>query len=826
MADKVEKYVIDLNRLYLGSYRPKEMFFGLEEVNQVWYGGAKMYNRALYSLEDLWASPARFFAGGGNLKGLLEKAVNSIKTDVADNRKENVEWWVEPETIAPNTDENNEKSGTYTISQFMSDLQITGTWVQEKDRVTGESITNVSIQNPVYPQATAMGGVWLPFSLSYSGTRKEEWASGKPSTSSPWSGSINSRQPDLIQEIRGRGLNGGTFDDSTGEVYAPNLGETPSDFQEIAVLTYIRFTDKGGNTREWSGNAYAWQAENVRMESGKTYDISSSLAEDGRTIGGGATTLYLRVYAYMEVSYAWSSGADGGSEAINASVFLRASVGTLSSSAASGADVIEWDIPANETSSTRTLVLRVYNTDAGYDMPYIVYQEPFEEPETWGTPVLNGEISIIIPASGAATEFLVPIIQRKYKGDEIIQTFDGYVRASSVQGHAVEGPGASFSGGYISCNSMGQQIFEYGREVYYAERIWVTGQDDRTYELDLDGETIVIRQAKNTRNATHDSYILSVSASPSSGIANTGGKSTITASAQERFSVWYDSAPSSTTYETENITASLSATQGTLSKTSIYGTSQTATLTLDENIVKGTRTSTIKLAVGGTSKSCTVSQNAAVYVWGQASLAEDIPSTGGTITFTIVSMLNGHYCPISQVKTDLSGTTVSTPTLVDASRGEYSFTVTFPANNSGADRIINVAATQQNSGDTWTWKPNQPKQSSATKVAVFRGRFSFNGTDYGTVLVSNAQLSAVGSDYSGGLIENLSLMVVNKKTGDVYGDSGNLGNFNVPDNGSVSVPITSLPNSSNSNNDVGVEVWFGNPSRYQQTFNIVQLDIN
>jgi hypothetical protein len=826
MADKVEKYVIDLNRLYLGSYRPMGLFFELEEVNQVWYGGAKMYNRALYSLEDLWASPARFFAGGGNLKSLLEKAVNSIKTDVADNRKENVEWWVEPETIAPNTDENNEKSGTYTISQFMSDLQITGTWVQEKDRVTVESITNVSIQNPMYPQATAIGGVWLPFSLSYSGTRKEEWASGKPSTSSPWSGSINSRQPDLIQEIKGRGLNGGTFDDSTGEVYAPNLGATPSDFQKIAVLTYIRFTDKGGNTREWSGNAYAWQAENVRMESGRTYDISSFLAEDGRTIGGGATTLYLRVYAYVIVSYEWSSRADGGSETINASVFLRASAGTLSSSAASGADVIEWDIPANETSSTRTLVLQVYNTDAGYDMPYIVYQEPFEEPETWGTPVLDGKISVTIPASGAATEFLVPIVQRKYKGDAIVKTFNGYVRASSVQGHAVESSGASFSGGYISCSSMGKQIFEYGREAYYAERIWVTGQDDRTYELDLDGEIIVIRQAKNTRNATHDSYILSVSASPSSGIANTGGKSTITASAQERFSVWYDSAPSSTTYETENITASLSATQGTLSKTSIYGTSQTATLTLDENIVESTRTSTVKLAVGGTSKSCTVSQNAAVYVWGEPSLAENVPSSGGTITFTIVSKLNGHACPITQVVTSLSGATIAEqPTLIDSSRGEYRFKVSVPENTSTQDRTFTVTATQFGSSDTKVWNVTQLKKSSTTtKIARFMAMFAFDGSNYGTVNITNPRLSAVGDDYSGGYVENLSLRVVNKSTGAIYGNSGNLGSFQVPNNGTISVSISSLSNSSNSKENVGVEVWYGSPSKHQQTFDIMQLE--
>jgi hypothetical protein len=281
-----------------------------------------------------------------------------------------------------------------------------------------------------------------------------------------------------------------------------------------------------------------------------------------------------------------------------------------------------------------------------------------------------------------------------------------------------------------------------------------------------------------------------------------------------------------------NLVASVGIFSNGTNKAQIIGTGKQETLKLDENI-GAARTSTVTMTAVSTVDlpsivvSCNVSQIAATYVWGEPSLAENVPSSGGTITFTIVSKLNGRACPITQVVTSLSGATIAEqPTLIDSSRGEYRFKVSVPENTSTQDRTFTVTATQFGSSDTKVWNVTQLKKSTALKAARLMAGFSFNGTDYSKVVVTNARLIATGSDYGGGLVENLSLRVVNKKTAAIYGESGNLGNFNVPNNGSVSVPITSLPNSSNSNNNVGVEVWFGNPSRYQQTFDIVQLDIN
>lgn len=804
MGKKLSDYITDLSYLDFGG-RVERAFLG-GEAAMMFYGGLKVFNRAEYVLEvyDILVDTE----GIEDVKGAL--LCNSYKTDFGGSPVD-VPYEVSPSRIWPNEGEDT-INGEINVRQSVSGFEIDIPYSQPGDRVVGYEYSNMYISSVTYMDIPAGGGSSYP-TIFYSGVKTEVYASGKRKDR-------NFTEPatDII-DIQGSPLkNGVSFEDYTGKVTAGSLYDEEYDIENVAVVEYVRIRAVDGTELDTYTRYYARQRENVPSYGDWVYDIWSSVAT---RISGEAQTVTLSVSAWMYRDTVWSSGyEDTEWEETYAYIYVPYYC-EASDTIVYGDDVVYIDIPQNGESS-RKISVNVYNSTAGYDKYHTITQDAYVEPEYWEAPFINGSVNLEIPASGSRIAFSIPLKQYKRKGDSATP-YEWTALASSVQGHAVESSGASFSGGYISCSSMGKNIYENGREAYYAERVWVVGQDGETYELDLDGD-IIVRQAKNLRHATHYSYVLSISASPSSGIANTGGKSTVTASAQERFSVWYDSAPSSTSYENESTTASLSATQGTLSKTSIYGTSQTATLTFDENISKSTRTSTVKLAVGGTSKSCTVSQNAAVYVWGEPSLAETVPSSGATITFTIVSKLNGHACPISQVITSLSGATVAEqPTLIDSSRGEYRFKIKVPENTSTSDRTFTVTATQANSGDTNKWTVTQLKKSATTiKVARFMAMFAFDGSDYGTVNVTNARLVATGTDYSGGLVEDLSLRVVNKKTGAIYGNSGNLGDFNVPNNGTVYVSISKLSNSSYSKTDVGVEVWFG--TEYQQSFDIMQLE--
>ena len=285
---------------------------------------------------------------------------------------------------------------------------------------------------------------------------------------------------------------------SEGYLSCDSLGKTWFEYgREAFYAERIWVIGKDGEEHEVELDSYivVRQAQNVRVEDDRSYDISTKFDFDERTIDGDASILYVEVLSTsIYVNYTWSSG-EPDSETLNTSVFLTANVGQLSTSAEAARNRVSWSIPRNTGSSQRTLTLRVYNTEANYDVTYNVYQSVYVADVIWNTPILNGEVSVKIPASGAPILFTLPVKQSNTE-DGKSNYFEWDAVVTKIQGHAVESSEASFDNGYLSCDSLGTNIMPEGREAYYAERIWIEGKDDKEYELELDSY-IVVRQAPN-----------------------------------------------------------------------------------------------------------------------------------------------------------------------------------------------------------------------------------------------------------------------------------------------------------------------------------------
>lgn len=301
-----------------------------------------------------------------------------------------------------------------------------------------------------------------------------------------------------VVKVVGHSVESSNASFSEGYLSCDSLGKTWSEYgREAFYAERIWVIGKDGEEHEVELDSYivVRQAQNVRVEDDRSYDISTKFDFDERTIDGDASILYVEVLSTsIYVNYTWSSG-EPDSETLNTSVFLTANVGQLSTSAETARNRVSWSIPRNIGSSQRTLTLRVYNTEANYDVTYNVYQSVYVADIIWNTPILNGEVSVKIPASGAPILFTVPVKQSNTE-DGKSNYFEWNAVVTKVQGHAVESSEASFDNGYLSCDSLGTNIMPEGREAYYAERIWIEGKDDKEYELELDGD-IIIKQAPN-----------------------------------------------------------------------------------------------------------------------------------------------------------------------------------------------------------------------------------------------------------------------------------------------------------------------------------------
>lgn len=810
-----EKYHTEIGKLVQDGVISDRIVLDGKEYMQAVYNGKLVFNRALYHLEipDFVISmPAAAFS----LKAFLEGG--SYKKDFGSTALVAVEFTVEPETIAPNETELT-RAGDYTVTQERSGLTLKGSWAQEADKILAYSIKDAKISGVQYMQALASGDVFLDLVANYSGKKIPIWASGKEGKEEDWGGTTSN-----FLSLTGRSLvSGATFDFNTGEVYAPYLGTTPTSFRAIAEVTYVKIQTEAGEL-EWSGTAYAYQEANEKYTYSSVYDVSSDVPQSGGTINSEASILTIYISSWYREYQKWTSGADGGSTSSEHTVFITATEGTLSKTSASGSDTVTLSVGQNNTGSSRKISIRVYSTTAGYDKTFTVTQEAFVDVEYWASPELDGSLtSIVIPASGSGVAVRVPIIQNYYKNGQIIETYKATVNATAVTGSSVNGTGTSFSGGLISASSMGTTSYPSGRAVYYLATVTVTGKDGKSYKLTLPS-TVEVRQAENIKTTTYGDYVLSVSANPSSGIANTGGTSTITASAQitEKYS-WSSGADGGSKLVGSN--AFLKTTHGSISPTEITGTNQKATLTLGENLNEFENTATITLYVGNASKTCTVKQNAVSFEFYSNTMA-GIGASGGDMVLQLISTRNGKAFPVSLSNvavSGLSGATVKSVTAISSGDvGAYSVVVSVPANTSTNSRNFTITATQPTSGKTCVWDATQTGVTVAKKKAFFGGSFIFGSdlatgaVNYNLVSVSNSVMSAVGDNYTGGTLSSLRIQLVGAN-GSVI-DYKDFGDVTVQDESTTAITLRSFSNTGGSAN-VSVQVRYD--GAVQQTLGIM-----
>jgi len=378
MAESAEKKVVDKNmlRFAVGGelISPEGLLWkpegkALTEINRAIWDGVVKFNRALYHIEA--PTGKELLPTEYNVLELLGKSV-SYKTDLADNVKSYVGYTSEPAVISRN-ELTRPVIKSFTLKQDTSELTVTGSVVQAKDEIVSYRISNAAITNVSYPVAAASGDVFMTPVVTYSGKRTPVYASGKDASSEAtnWGGTTSDFL-DIDGELLVSGI-GATFDPNTGVVYAPYLGDTPSARRPIARLTYVAIdTDNG--TMYWRGTAEAIQQANQNGLSSSSYSPSSSLNSTSN-VGTEGGIREITVSSVRKNVYKWSSGAPGGTSTENETLYLSASIGTLSKSSLSGNASAEWTIPANDSNEDREITLRVYHGNTSlYNKTYELTQ--------------------------------------------------------------------------------------------------------------------------------------------------------------------------------------------------------------------------------------------------------------------------------------------------------------------------------------------------------------------------------------------------------------------------------------------------------------------
>lgn len=262
---------------------------------------------------------------------------------------------------------------------------------------------------------------------------------------------------------------------------------------------------------------------------------------------------------------------------------------------------------------------------------------------------------------------------------------------TSATGRAENSSGATInrSNGVVTVSGLGTTETDE-RSVFSVETLAGTvtvpildGYDTFSWNWN---KTTSVSQMENRKHTSYGDSVITVSASPVYGIQNLGGTSVISATAtQSVVYTWDSGAPAES--GSVNLSGVLSTDLGRLSVETIVG-SGTSTLTLGENFLAA-RSATVTLSVGSTTRTCTVSQNAASYVL-SAEQNKECNATASVVYVDFTSSCNGKVWQPS-FTTNLAGATVGTPTL---SGTTYTVPVSIPENTSLEARDIVVTATQ------------------------------------------------------------------------------------------------------------------------------------
>lgn len=500
-----EKMHTEFSKLILDKTRGDRLVLDGEEYMQAVYNGQLVFNRALYHIEvsDL---PVRFEAVGGPFTAeVIQEQMNlrCYKTDCDGKKSDVYGFEYVPASLDANESEE-ELDGTFTVTHIDSGLSVEGTWRQNKDELLRTEYRSVRAIDAAYDMIPASGGTVCPI-IYYSAVRTKVYASGREDQqyvemeATVITDTIITVSSDYWHV---------SADQTTGCITADSLRDFPHDYDfPIAQVHRLVSTDINGDELVWEGLIEVMQGKNKPYYGDWQTSISSSLP-NGNRITFEQQDVVVRVSAFRTRYGSWDSGYPY-EEREPMLLELAASAGSLSQSQVYGGADVSWTVPMNN-GSERNLSVRVYNAAAGYDKTHTVTQDAYVATEYWGTPVMYGSITWQIPANGAAVSFVVPLRQYKYKDGDIIGTYEWNAVASYVSGSPITG-NASFSGGKISCDTLGDQYYPSGRNVFYATQIMAYGKDGVEYNIEIPDNILTISQAANVQEETDSRYSITSS---------------------------------------------------------------------------------------------------------------------------------------------------------------------------------------------------------------------------------------------------------------------------------------------------------------------------
>ena len=751
----------------------------------VWYNGEfqRVYNRGEYILEvkgfnlEFEAPEQNVIPVMGSYKRDYNPYTGEFDIEGGDvsysgtYTLDGKEYAYENGFVLPANNGEKPRSGTIKIVQSRSNLSFECTYEQAARQLLGYIFNRINSVSVSYDEIGSDGGTSIPYIRVSVLLTKQYTDESTEDYSVSYRGAVTYAAGESY---------GATINEDTGVV---SIGENTSGGDTNRVVFNVKYLkgtvtipllDEKDQVKEWNWNGSYTVEQQPKFED---YPIIDSInynpsVDIPETMP--ATDEYVRIFyrSQKEIKYHMASNPSNIlTEYVDETLYVAVNGVVSATTLKDGYGGEDIYVGKNSNTTDRTITLRIYNSDRDYDKTFSLLQYAADVLEYWTKPVLNGRVYVEdIGADGRSSVILVPIRQEKYRynevdqRDEFVTDYEDSVVAVAIGGNAAPNVGYSFADGEVSADSMGTTVYTDGRLVFTMNSVTVDGIDYSGVTLNL-GYTVEIRQAANIRHDEFVDYVLSVSAYPTRGISNLGGTSTISYSAQGRRAVWYDSAPDDVSYNDGYVSASLSASEGTIAS-NVYGEGST-TLTLGENW-RGEKDVVVTLSADWASASCSVTQDSVVYdLYG----VEDVECNGTeTLVYVrFVSKRNGRlYEPRFSVDTTKARVDSITQ---DASA--YIVGVVVFHNNTGSARDIAVTATQARWNEDTTASVIITQAAAAVpslpKAGVSLDYCMYDDASHSTVSYALRFSAKSTSQYNGGTLEGVSIQFR-----DAAGASGNM----------------------------------------------------
>lgn len=526
-------------------------FWNRKEVMRMVRNGNIVFNRAFF---ELICDDELSLTAVGSREQPLHDVLDPVsrKTD-CDGTTVEVEFEGAEDVIVPNETEE-EKSGTYTIRQKVSNLEITGRWKQEAAKVEKYEFLYVDRASVVYDDNIRAGGSTVDPRITVYYMLKEILSSG-----------VNREKlysnAGYATDAAGAPLNssGATIDDDGG-VHAGSLERNETNEREVFAVNEMAGTvyiSQTGETKpwEWTGSVFVYQNQNKPNYGTPYYSIWSDVTPD--SLDAATESAQVEISAWLLTDIVWSSGAED-QDSERTTVYLEPSVGTLSSTSASGNATITWSGLRNTTGVDRTVSLRIYHGSAGvYDKTYSLPQSgaEFSKWIYWKIQSVSAGYDRIPAGGGTVTPYVsVTVIYYAEYTDGTAhydetknKTYSGVSVSAATAPNAPSIAGVTFNSktGAVYAPSLGH-VETPETEVFYVGSLsgsFVEDLSDVTVEWSWDGGAYV-GQAENYKRKTGETaYTFNSEISPET---LEGSDTVISVS----YNAWYheyyywDSAPS------------------------------------------------------------------------------------------------------------------------------------------------------------------------------------------------------------------------------------------------------------------------------------------